>query len=113
MDMEWHVPEKSNAIERDRLLEGLAAHLPDTASWSRPGGGFFTWLQLPPGIGADALAPVALAHGVAFLPAHRFFIDSHAAPGAIRLAFSMYPPDTLQEATSRLGEAIRELRARG
>ena len=98
--------------QRDRLLEGLAAHLPDTASWSKPGGGFFAWVQLPTGIGADELAPVALAHGVAFLPAHRFFLDRDAAPGAIRLAFSMYPPETLEDATARLGDAIRSISAR-
>jgi DNA-binding transcriptional MocR family regulator len=95
--------------QRDRLLEGLATHLPRTASWSRPGGGFFAWVQLPPGIGADELAPVALANGVAFLPAHRFFLEDHGAPGALRLAFSMYPPDTLEEATTRLGDAIRTM----
>lgn len=98
--------------QRDRLLEGLASHLPDTASWSKPGGGFFAWVQLPPGIGADELKPLALAHGVAFLPAHRFFLDRRAAPGAIRLAFSMYPPDTLEDATVRLGDAIRSISSR-
>jgi 2-aminoadipate transaminase len=92
--------------QRDRLLEGLAAHLPDTASWSRPAGGYFVWVQLPPGIRADQLQPVAIAHGMAFLPAHRFFLDDSQAPGALRLAFSMVPPETLEEATRRLGDAI-------
>jgi 2-aminoadipate transaminase len=96
--------------QRDRLLEGLAAHLPDAASWSKPGGGFFAWVQLPAGITADELRPVALARGVAFLPAHRFFLDRDAAPNAIRLAFSMYPPETLADATARLGDAIDQLR---
>jgi len=97
--------------QRDQLLEGLAAHLPHAASWSRPEGGFFAWVELPSGIGADALRPVALARGVAFLPAHRFFLDDRGAPGAIRLAFSMYPPATLDEATGRLGDAIRSMPA--
>jgi len=92
--------------QRDRLLEGLAAHLPDTASWSRPAGGYFVWVQLPPGIRADQLQPTAIARGMAFLPAHRFFLDDAQAPGALRLAFSMYPPDVLDQATARLGEAI-------
>ena len=92
--------------QRDRLLAGLAAHLPDTASWSRPGGGYFVWVQLPPGIPADQLQPIAIAHGMAFLPAQRFFLDGAEAPGALRLAFSMYPPDVLEQATARLGEAI-------
>jgi 2-aminoadipate transaminase len=97
--------------QRDRLLAGLGAHLPDTASWSRPEGGYFVWVELPPGMRADELLPVAAARGMAFLPGHRFFLDDRAAPGAIRLAFSMHPPDTLEEATANLGEAISQLRA--
>jgi DNA-binding transcriptional MocR family regulator len=93
--------------QRDRLLEGLASHLPDTASWSRPGGGYFVWVRLPPGLTADELLPVAAARGVAFLPGHRFFLDDTGAPGALRLAFSMHPPKTLETATARLGDAIR------
>jgi 2-aminoadipate transaminase len=97
--------------QRDRLLAGLSAHLPHAASWSRPEGGYFVWVELPPGIGADELLPVAAARGMAFLPGHRFFLDDRAAPGALRLAFSMHPPDTLEEATANLGEAISQLRA--
>jgi len=95
--------------QRDRLLVALGASLPDTASWARPGGGFFVWVQLPPGITADALLPVATARGVTFLPAQRFFLDDRGAPGALRLAFSMYPAETLAEAAAILGDAMRTL----
>jgi 2-aminoadipate transaminase len=97
--------------QRDRLLEGLKAHLPEGTSWSRPEGGYFVWVELPDGVGADQLLPVAAARGMAFLPGHRFFLDDRAAPGALRLAFSMHPPDTLEEATAHLGEAVDQLRA--
>jgi len=92
--------------QRDRLLDGLATHLPDTASWSRPAGGYFVWVQLPPGISADQLLPVAIARGMAFLPGHRFFLDDRQAPGALRLAFSMYPAETLEDAAAHLGDAV-------
>jgi 2-aminoadipate transaminase len=98
--------------QRDRLLEGLTAHLPDTASWTHPGGGYFVWVELPPGIGADQLLPAAIDRGMAFLPAHRFFLDDSEAPGALRLAFSMYPPDTLEDASARLGDAISTIARR-
>lgn len=96
--------------QRDRLLAGLGAHLPDGATCSHPGGGYFVWVQLPPEIDVDELMPAAAARGVAFLPARRFVLDGGRAPNALRMAFSMYPPDTLDEATSRLGEAIKQLR---
>jgi 2-aminoadipate transaminase len=96
--------------QRDRLLEGLAAHLPAAATWSRPDGGYFVWVALPTGVRADALLPLAAERGVAFLPGHRFFLDDGAAPDALRLAFSMYPADALEEASARLGAAVDQLR---
>lgn len=93
--------------QRDALLAGLKAHFPEAASWSHPAGGYFVWAQLPPGLTADQLQPAATARGVAFLPAHRFFLDDRGAPGALRLSFSMYPPETLAEGADRLAAAIR------
>lgn len=97
--------------QRDRLLAGLAAHLPEGATWSRPGGGYFVWVELPPGVRAEALLPIAGEHGIAFLPGRRFFLEDGAAPSALRLAFSMYPGAALEEATVRLGAAIDQLRS--
>jgi 2-aminoadipate transaminase len=97
--------------QRDRLLAGLREHLPETASWSRPEGGYFVWVDLPPGITADGLMPVAADRGMAFLPGHRFFLEGGAAPGSLRLAFSMHPAETLEEATAHLGAAVDQLRA--
>ena len=95
--------------QRDALLMGLAAHMPDGVTWSRPAGGYFVWVQLPDGITADELEPAAIARGVAFLPAHRFFLDNAGAPNTLRLAFSMYPPETLEDAAARLGDAVRSV----
>jgi DNA-binding transcriptional MocR family regulator len=92
--------------QRDRLMESLVEHMPETASWSVPAGGYFVWVQLPSGMSAEKLLPVASANGMEFLPAHVFFLDQNEAPDALRLAFSMHPPDVLAEAGARLGSAI-------
>jgi hypothetical protein len=42
---------------------------------------------------------------VEFLPAHVFFLDQDEAPDALRLAFSMHPPDVLADAGARLATA--------
>jgi 2-aminoadipate transaminase len=97
--------------QRARLMAGLGAHLPETASWSRPEGGYFVWVELPSGVTADELLPVAASRGMAFLPGHRFFLHDRGAPGSLRLAFSMHPPETLEEATADLGAAVDQLRA--
>jgi DNA-binding transcriptional MocR family regulator len=92
--------------QRDRLLHSLAEHMPETVSWSVPAGGYFVWVQLPKGMNAEKLLPVASANGMEFLPANVFFLDQNEAPDALRLAFSMHPPDTLAEAGARLASAI-------
>jgi DNA-binding transcriptional MocR family regulator len=92
--------------QRDRLLQSLAERLPDTVSWSVPAGGYFVWVQLPSGMSAEKLLPVASANGMEFLPAHVFYLDQNEAPDALRLAFSMHPPDVLAEAGARLASAI-------
>ena len=52
----------------------------------------FVWAELPDGIDAQTVLPVALAHDVAFVPGAPFF------PGAprldtLRLSFTTYGPD--------------------
>jgi 2-aminoadipate transaminase len=93
--------------QRDALLASLEQHLPEGAIWTRPGGGFFTWVDLPAGLRASAVARAATAHGVGFIPASPFYVDRASAPESLRLAFSMYPPADLTEAGARLGAAIR------
>ncbi len=78
-------------------------------TWSRPGGGYFVWLRLAKGLSAARLLPVAQAAGTSFLPAGAFFLDRRGSPEALRLAFSMYPPATLEEGGVRLGSAVRSL----
>jgi DNA-binding transcriptional MocR family regulator len=92
--------------QRDRLMASLAEHMPETVSWSVPAGGYFVWVQLPSGMSAEKLLPVASANGMEFLPANLFFLDQNEAPDALRLAFSMHPPDVLAEAGARLASAI-------
>ena len=83
---------------RDALLGSLAEHLPDGATWTRAGGGYFCWVSLPPEADVASVAKAASARQTEFLPARAFFVDREAAPNALRLAFSMYAPDDLAAA---------------
>ncbi|HEU5101737.1 MAG TPA: PLP-dependent aminotransferase family protein [Roseiflexaceae bacterium] len=91
---------------RDALLDGLSKHLPPACEWNAPSGGFFQWVQLPGAIDADELLPRAEAAGVSYIPGARFHTGGGGA-NALRLAFSLYEPDELIDAASRLGNAIR------
>ena len=90
---------------RDVLLDALASHLPEGCDWVRPGGGFFGWVRLPPGVDSDALLPVAESAGVAFVPGARF----HAGGGGeryCRLAFTLLSIEDLDEGVRRLGDVL-------
>lgn len=92
---------------RDAMLAGLAAHLPVGSRWTEPSGGFFVWVDLPGGLGADTLLPRAARHGVVYLPGSWFYPDPEERP-SLRLSFSTLSTEAIGEGTRRLGNAIAE-----
>ena len=91
---------------RDRMLRALERALPPGSSWTRPGGGYFVWITLPAGHDARRLLPAAEQQGVGFIPGDAFFGGAPGGVESLRLAFSKYPPATLDEAVRRLGRAL-------
>ena len=63
----------------ERLLAALERHMPDGVGWTRPQGGFFSWLTLPDGVDAVELARRAVERGVAVVPGAPFFPDGRGA----------------------------------
>lgn len=93
---------------RDVMLNALAEHMPEEVTWTRPQGGLFLWLRLPPTLDAQELFNVAVAHKVAFVPGHSFFTDTSAeAHRYCRLNFSSTQPDLIYDGVRRLGEVLR------
>jgi 2-aminoadipate transaminase len=93
---------------RDRMLQALAAEMPPGTTWTRPAGGYFIWVDLPPGVDGTRLWPLAEASGTSLLPGTTFYVDGDGGAGSIRLAFSRYSPAMLEEAITRLAAALRE-----
>ena len=86
-----------------RALErGLRAHMPEGVTWSRPLGGFFSWIALPEGIDTIALRPLAVEAGVAYVPGVPF----GGAPNELRVAFSYLGEPELESAASRLSSVV-------
>ncbi|MGE5228286.1 MAG: PLP-dependent aminotransferase family protein [Deltaproteobacteria bacterium] len=94
------------ASRRDALVAALRDHLPAGCAFTVPGGGFFLWVTLPPGLTASRLLPVAERHRVAFAPGRRFCADGDDR--SLRLAFSLYDEASLAEGAHRLGGAVNE-----
>ena len=92
---------------RDAMLRALAAHMPDGVQWTRPEGGMFVWLTLPPAMdGARLLERAVREQLVAFVPGEAFFPD-RAQRNHLRLSFSLATPAMIDEGMARLGAVIR------
>ena len=61
-------------------------------------------------IAGAAEATTLPGRSVDFITAGAFYVDRATAPEALRLAFSMYPPEDLTEAGRRLGAAVSAAR---
>src|SRR5207244_8573170 len=59
----------------ERMLAALERFMPEGVRWTRPRGGFFSWLTLPDGGDAADLAMRAAELGVAIVPASLVFPD--------------------------------------
>lgn len=96
---------------RDAMLAALRRHLP--AGWhaDTPQGGLFLWVNLPNGLSADDLLPLALRHGVDFMPGSAFFLDPAEGRQWIRLNFVAQPEEIIETGIARLGQAMRMLTA--
>ena len=104
----------------DRIAPGLRAHyqakrtvmeraLQSTTQgrvqWTSPRGGFFLWIELPPGVDDRDVFDRALKEKVSFVIGSAFFVDGGGHRFA-RLSFSGITHDQIAEGISRLAAAI-------
>lgn len=94
---------------KERMQRALQVRFGDlSARWTDPEGGFFLWLTLPPEVNAQALFPIALAEGVAFIPGPAFSVSGRFA-NALRLAFSATGGERTELGIARLRAAMDRL----
>ena len=91
---------------RDAMLAALEETFPPEASWNRPEGGYFLWLELD-GHDTVELAQRAERAGVAFVPGRGFFPDAAAGRSSARLAFSYETPARIAQGVERLAALLR------
>jgi 2-aminoadipate transaminase len=90
---------------RDAMLESLSAVMPTGCRWTRPGGGFYVWLQLPPGVDSKAMLPRAISSRVAYVPGTGFYADG-SGRDHLRLSYCFPEPDRIREGVRRLADVI-------
>jgi 2-aminoadipate transaminase len=91
---------------RDAMLAGLAEDMPAGTTWTVPGGGFFVWVTLPPGIDSQAMLPRAVTARVAYVPGTAFYADGFGSRH-MRLSYCFPTPERIREGTRRLGEVLQ------
>lgn len=88
----------------ERLLAALERSMPESARWTTPEGGFFSWLTLP-GVDAVELAERAVRQGVAVVPGPLFFPDGRGTD-SLRLSFSQVDEAKIDDGIARLGALL-------
>lgn len=84
-------------LRRDAMLDALERHIGSGATWSRPEGGYFVWLDLD-GTDTSDLATRGNETGVAIVPGAGFFPRGSGLGGSsARLAFSYESPERIAE----------------
>lgn len=94
---------------RDQALAALERFMPSDVVWTRPAGGFFIWLTLPPHAFAQQVKQQALQRGVLVASGEGFFVDPSAGTHYLRLAYSCATPDALERAIDTLAQVIRDI----
>jgi 2-aminoadipate transaminase len=97
---------------RDALCAALEEHLSDWFSFEKPVGGMFIWaVARDPDFDTDRLLSAALEEKVCIAPSS-VFDPSGANRRAMRLNFTLNPPDRLAEGVRRLAAAAQALQQR-
>jgi 2-aminoadipate transaminase len=97
-------------VRRDTMMVALERELGESAVWSRPEGGYFLWLDLPPGVRGDTLLARASEEDVTFIKGADFFFHGGGEEAA-RLAFSFATAPEIDEGMGRLGRLVRDAAA--
>jgi 2-aminoadipate transaminase len=89
----------------ERMLAALERTMPAGVRWTRPDGGFFSWLTLPQGVDAVDLAQRAVERGVGVVPGSPFFPDGRGGDN-VRLSFSMVDEAQIDDGIERLAALV-------
>ena len=100
-------------VRRDAMLETLEETFPVGATWTKPGGGFYVWVTLPPEIDTKAMMPKAIVSKVAYVPGTAFYADGFGS-WSLRLSYCYPSPERIRDGVRSLAGVIKtEMQLRG
>jgi 2-aminoadipate transaminase len=93
----------------DVMLSALERYMPAGTIWTRPEGGFFVWLTLPPmppTARAQDVKRTAAEAGVTVAAGEPFFLDPHDGHQHLRLAYSYAASEDLDAGIRALAHVV-------
>jgi 2-aminoadipate transaminase len=96
------------------MLAALEKYMPAEVGihWTRPNGGLFLWLTLPPEIDTEEMLARAIENKVAYVIGKAFYVDG-SGKSTMRLSFSVNKEEEIDEGIRRLSYVVKqELTAR-
>lgn len=90
------------------MIETLEDCMPDSVTFEKPKGGFYTWLQLPEGCDATAVLKKCIEKGVVVVTGKTFDPDG-IKNDHIRVSFCNTDVETIKRGVPVIADAIKEL----
>jgi GntR family transcriptional regulator of abcA and norABC len=87
-------------------MGSLEKHLAGVATWTRPAGGYFTWVTFGAALQKEQLFTEALAEGV-LLNVHDVF--DQRSNNSVRLSFAAVSADAFDEGVRRIAKIVRKI----
>jgi 2-aminoadipate transaminase len=92
--------------KRDTLLHALDTYVSGKATWTRPKGGMFLWLTLPPEIDTERHLDKAHGADVNYYPGVAFSPSKATGRNCMRLAYGYPLRSTIEEGIKRLASVL-------
>jgi 2-aminoadipate transaminase len=92
---------------RDVMVEALAEHFGEAATWTHPHGGLFVWATLNGGIDTtDLLVQARETEAVAFVPGRAAYVDGRRGASSMRLNFAGVQERDIREGIARIARTL-------
>ena len=96
-------------VKRDAMLAALGENLGSSATWSRPDGGLYIWLQMPEGADLVSALQPAFDADVGYHPGVNYSPDGVSGRNYARLCFGYNTPEEIHEGIARLSGVFEKM----
>ena len=106
-DMYRHIDEQNRSLQvkRDAMLASLGEHFGGAATWNKPDGGLYVWLELPEGTDLAGIQGQVLEEGVSYYNGSMFSPEGRGANYA-RLCFGHPSAETVYDGVAEFARIL-------